>query len=139
MSIDGFLSFASEDSSEVDLLRSGLAVHGIQLWIARERPEPASPWHDAARGAIEHAPAVVLAISPAWVGSPPCAYELGLARGLGRPVLALLDLSAAMAVSRLPSVLGSSRVEPIDAGRSIARGVEAVAGRLRSRRPSSSS
>jgi hypothetical protein len=131
VSVDGFLSFASTDWEEVAPLHARLAPLGIDLWVAKERREASTAWHDAVRDAIDRSPAVVLAVSSRWVRSPPCAYELGVARGLRRRVLALLDLSAAMTAPVLPSILHAPDVERIGAERSIDRAVELIAERLR--------
>ncbi|MDX6704656.1 MAG: hypothetical protein QOI48_502 [Solirubrobacteraceae bacterium] len=135
MSADGFLSFANKDWHDIAPLCAGLAARGIELWIVTERREPSTRWHDAVRGGIEIAAAVILVVSPAWVHSPPCAYELGLARGMRRPIISLVELSQAMTVSDLPSVLRAPDVEHVDARHSIAHAAEEIASRLRPAAP----
>lgn len=130
MTLDGFLSFAHADWSEVAPLRAETAARGIELWHVRRGSARSLAWHDAACDAIKRSRLVVLIVSPAWVRSAPCAYELGLARGIGRPVLAVTELTPTMRVQRLPSVVCAPGIERLDARGSIPRVMDGIAWRL---------
>ena len=98
---------------------------GITLGAFERRPGDPG-WHNEVYEAVKRCRLVVAILSPAWLTSAPCAYELGLARGLGRDVLALTRLHAALAVSRLPSVIGADGVHRVDADGSLDCAIEAI-------------
>jgi hypothetical protein len=131
MSTDAFLSFANSDWDDVAPVSAGLTARGIELWVVTQQRDPSTLWHDAVRRGIELAAAVIVVVSPGWVRSPACAYELGLARGMRRPVIALAELVQEMTVSVLPSVLRAPDIEFVDARHSVAHAVEALATLLR--------
>lgn len=129
MTIDAFVSYAKPDLARVEELCAGLIARGSRLWIDTEDLELSTPWRDAVRSGIASAQAVVLAVSPAWVASKACRYELNIAREKSKPLVPVLVSEPAFS-SDLSAVLRTIDLEVIDCGGSLQGAVDIVAKQL---------
>lgn len=86
-----FLSYAREDLEFVDRLSGGLVRRGFEVLLDRKDLEALDDWKHQLERLIRKADAVVFVLSPEWLGSSMCDWELERATRLGKrlaPILA---------------------------------------------------
>jgi TolB-like protein len=84
-----FVSYASKDAGEANVLVESLERAGLPCWIAPRDVEPGSLYADEIVGAINDARVVVLVLSAHSVGSPHVGKELERASSKQRRIIAL--------------------------------------------------
>jgi hypothetical protein len=81
-SYDVFLSFSSEDSALISVLKDGLGRHAPQLRVFdfRLAIDPGKPWQDELDAALQSCRKAVALLTPSYFKSAECKEELGIAR-----------------------------------------------------------
>ena len=85
-----FISYASEDASIADGIRSGLEQAGVACWIAPRDIEPGTSFPAAITAAIESCSAQVLLLTAQSNASRHVLSEVELAFNAGKPIIAVL-------------------------------------------------
>ena len=85
-----FISYASENASVADRIRSGLEQTGVACWIAPRDIEPGTSFPAAITAAIESCGAQVLLLTSESNASRHVLSEVELAFNAGKPILAIL-------------------------------------------------
>jgi hypothetical protein len=87
---DAFASYAASDGRRAEQLCAGLRAVGIRVWLdAEDLRAPRTTWREATRVAIRESRAVLILLSPPWVESPGCRFELAVARERYVPLIAV--------------------------------------------------
>lgn len=91
--IDGdfklFLSHTHANKALAGEIRSALAEHGIDAFVAHEMIEPTKEWQEEIETALGTCDALAALWTPDFVGSRWCDQEVGFALGRGRLVVAI--------------------------------------------------
>jgi len=66
MSIDCFISYASQDVSLAEKLCDFLKERGLSVWLDRERLKPGFDWYAQVRDAADSASVVLPILTPKW-------------------------------------------------------------------------
>ena len=85
-----FISYASEDASVADRVRTGLEQAGVACWIAPRDIEPGTSFPAAITAAIQACTAQVLLLTAESNASRHVLSEVELAFNAGKPILAVL-------------------------------------------------
>src|SRR5262252_3705223 len=85
-----FISYASEDASIADAIRTGLEQAGVACWIAPRDIEPGTSVPAAITAAIQSCSAQVLLLTAQSNTSRHVLSEVELAFNAGKPILAVL-------------------------------------------------
>lgn len=101
---DAFMSYAREDVAVADALEALLAAHGKRLWLDRKDIPYSAPWRERARAGIDASKAVVFVLSPSWVASDACRFELEHAQETGKRLIPVAT-SPQMHADTLPRAL----------------------------------
>src|SRR5438552_1618501 len=73
---DAFMSYAREDEDFAEIIAQALESSGKAVWIDRDRIPYASDWRARARAGIDASKAVIFLLTPHWLSSEACRYEL---------------------------------------------------------------
>jgi TIR domain len=79
-----FISYAREDVDFVDRLRGSLLRRGFEPLVDRNNIQALDEWKKQLGRLIRRADAAIFVLSPAWLASEMCAWELQRANRLGK-------------------------------------------------------
>jgi WD40 repeat protein len=82
-----FISYSRKDGAFADRLRDALIARRFEAYLDRHDIAPGEPWQERLAGLITNADAVVICMSPNFVASPVCDWEVNEAERLGKRVL----------------------------------------------------
>lgn len=129
MTRDAFVSYATQDSRKALLLCSGLKALGVRLWVDTDDARRSrARWREAVQAGLASSRTMLVALSPCWVASPACRYELAVALERRLPLIgACVTENMPMPVSTLllPDAFELIVCDDTNAGR-----IAAVAARL---------
>src|SRR3984957_13072982 len=84
---DAFLSYAREDRSFVEQLRTDLIAAGLEVWVDVEDIPGGARWRERVTHGIEACKAFVFVITPDSVASGACQEELSLAGSFNKLIV----------------------------------------------------
>jgi len=99
-----FVSYSRKDTAFARMLVEALTQRGFDPFLDTNDIAPGEPWQERLSGLLAAADTVVFCISPDWVASPVCGWELDESARLGKrfiPVIARTVADAPPAVARL--------------------------------------
>lgn len=85
-----FISYASENSDFVELLRIKLGEKNIKTWIDHSGIKAGTNWRNSIDDAIKTSILIILVMSPESLNSHYVTYEWAFAHGLGKPIIPLM-------------------------------------------------
>ncbi|WP_334120045.1 TIR domain-containing protein [Limnobacter sp.] len=86
-----FISYAREDSQWVQAISASLASKGIHAWVDTNALDYASLWQDEIEDAILRAQLVVVLVTPHFLDSLACRFEVERAERLRKRLLPVID------------------------------------------------
>jgi len=101
-----FVSYSRKDSAFAQMMVEALTERGFDAFLDKTDIAPGEPWKERLAALITTADTVVVAVSPDWIASTICGWELEESLRLGKrviPVVArrITDADAPPALSRL--------------------------------------
>jgi hypothetical protein len=85
-----FISYSSEDRAFAQRVREALASAGIGAYLDTEELPPGTDVASAIRNEVRSADAVVVILSDKAIFQREIQFEIGMAQGLGKPVVAVV-------------------------------------------------
>ena len=82
-----FISYSRKDSAFAENLRDALITSGFEAYLDQHDIAPGEPWQERLSGLIATADTVVFCLSPNFVASPICDWEVNEAERLGKRLL----------------------------------------------------
>jgi TIR domain len=101
-----FVSYSRKDLAFAQMLVAALAQRGFDAFLGKTDIAPGEPWKERLASLIATADTVIFSVSPDWIASNICAWELEESTKLGKrliPVVArrIADADAPPALGRL--------------------------------------
>lgn len=81
-----FVSHSVADEAALEPLVAYLRALGVPLFVCADSIKPGTDWSATLRAELEAADAVIWVLSQSALASTFCAYEVGFATALGKPV-----------------------------------------------------
>jgi len=100
-----FISYAREDSEWVQAISESLADKGIQAWVDTKALDYASLWQEEIEDAILRAQLIVVLVTPDFLDSLACRFEVERAERLRKRLLPVID--SRVEEHRIPAALSA--------------------------------
>jgi tetratricopeptide (TPR) repeat protein len=92
-----FVSYSRKDTAFARMLVEALTQRGFDPFLDTKDIAPGEPWQERLSGLLATADTVVYCVSPDWVASPVCAWELEEAARLGKRFFPVIARTVAVA------------------------------------------
>jgi tetratricopeptide (TPR) repeat protein len=92
-----FVSYSRKDTAFARMLVEALTQRGFDPFLDTNDIAPGEPWQERLSGLLAAADTVVFCISPDWVASPVCGWELDESARLGKRFIPVIARSVAVA------------------------------------------
>ena len=92
-----FVSYSRKDTAFARMLVDALTQRGFDPFLDTNDIAPGEPWQERLSGLLAAADTVVFCISPDWVASPVCGWELDESARLGKQFIPVIARSVAVA------------------------------------------
>jgi hypothetical protein len=92
-----FVSYSRKDTAFARMLVDALTQRGFDPFLDTTDIAPGEPWQERLSGLLAAADTVVFCISPDWVASPVCGWELDESTRLGKRFIPVIARSVAVA------------------------------------------
>jgi tetratricopeptide (TPR) repeat protein len=92
-----FVSYSRKDTAFARMLVEALTQRGFDPFLDTNDIAPGEPWQERLSGLLAAADTVVFCISPNWVASPVCGWELDESARLGKRFIPVIARSVAVA------------------------------------------
>jgi tetratricopeptide (TPR) repeat protein len=92
-----FVSYSRKDTAFARMLVDALTQRGFDPFLDTNDIAPGEPWQERLSGLLAAADTVVFCISPDWVASPVCGWELDESARLGKRFIPVIARSVAVA------------------------------------------
>lgn len=86
-----FISYAREDSEWVQAINASLAIKGLHAWVDTNALDYASLWQEEVEDAILRAQLIVVLVTPHFLISLACRFEVERAERLRKRLLPVID------------------------------------------------
>lgn len=88
-----FLSHATQDTSQVDLVRRQIEALGVDVYLAEHDPQPGTSIAAKIEAALRASHILVVLITTHGLNSNYVHQEIGLARALQKPIIPVIDVN----------------------------------------------
>ena len=82
-----FISYSRKDGDFAERLRDALRLRGFEAYLDKHDILPGEPWQERLSGLIKTADTVIFCLSPNFVASPVCDWEVNEAERIGKRLL----------------------------------------------------
>ena len=125
-----FISYSRKDSAAfADELVAGLELAGFKPFLDRHDITAGEEWEARLGGLIEQSDTVVFVVSPEAIKSDRCVWEVDKTLALSKRLFAIIHI--AVPDNLIPEKLSRLQFVRFDAGRSVTRPLQELAGALR--------
>lgn len=123
-----FISHSHGDQDWVQAFARQLNIEGIKAWVATNEVAIGEPWADKLEAALRLSDAFVFIVDAESVSSPNASFELGVALGGGKRIIAVVDKD--VLYSDLPGPIRKrrylSKEQPEETARDVAKALLAA-------------